>query len=42
MNHAVGRCRVVGTIWCVGVGNPSSRPIRIAKLGESPKVDSKR
>ena len=30
-----GPYRVLGNIWCVGAGEPSSRPVRDAQLGES-------
>ena len=26
-------CRVVGTIWCVGAGDPSSHPVRNGNSG---------
>jgi len=29
----MGGRRVVGTIWCVGAGDPSSRPARNANSG---------
>jgi len=31
--------RVVGTIWNVGVGNPSSLPVRNANSGKPLKID---
>ena len=34
-----GGRRVVGTIWNIGAGDPSSRPIRNANSGISLKVD---
>ncbi len=29
-NMGGGRRRVVGNTWCVGAGEPSSRPVRVA------------
>jgi len=34
-----GGRRVVETIWNVGAGDPSSRPVRNANLGNPLKVD---